>query len=308
MRRLLLSLLSITVSAFAINAVPKDQKLLDGKVQEAYMQMSERADSLMQAAEWSEAEELIISTLRNHPANPGNAMLFSNLGVCKRNIGKLEEALECFELALIKAPLSTVVLSNRATTYLMLDRKNEALSDLDTALETDSTLTDLRFLRGMLSLDMRNYNKADSDFRILTSDIPQDLMVKYPESSDKINRTDPEVRRYYATLLTGAARVAEALTHHTRASKLYSNALSLDMENDEAIEAVVHFLKHDPEEYTQSVINQLITKLPTEGRLYLCMAALCKKRFLATECEINKKIAKHYGVDSQTIDFFLKNF
>ena len=78
-----------------------------------------RKDSLQQA------EQLYQQALKLDPKNARNALLFSNLGTVQRRMGKIDDALQSYTLALNIIPYSTAILLNRATIYMekgMLDK------------------------------------------------------------------------------------------------------------------------------------------------------------------------------------------
>ena len=69
-------------------------------------------DSLVQA------EQLFRQALKMEPGNARNALLFSNLGTVQKRMGKTDEAIESYTMALNITPYSTALLLNRASLYL----------------------------------------------------------------------------------------------------------------------------------------------------------------------------------------------
>ena len=65
-----------------------------------------------------QAETYIRRALKLEPANPHNALLFSNLGTIQRRQRKYEKALESYNFALNIAPRAVPILLNRATIYM----------------------------------------------------------------------------------------------------------------------------------------------------------------------------------------------
>ena len=253
-----------------------------------YFSLAAMADSLVAEADWQAAADTIRATLRAFPANPSNSMLFANLGVCLLNMEQYEDAIESLDIALVKAPDSPVVLTNRARASIALGREEEAMQNLQKAIAGDTTYADARRLRAFLCLNSGRAEEAYADFKSML-----------PATDTK--ESDPY-------MLAGAARAAAMIGRKEEASALYTKALDSSPDADTAVEAVAHFLATEPDETTQQLIIQQIKHHSQEGRLYLMMAALCKKRYLVTEMEANKKIARQYGIDSQTIENFLKNF
>lgn len=297
-KRLLSLCTAVTIAITACHAASPDSPA-------DYLSMAARADSLMVAADWEEAASQLTATLRAYPANSSNAMLFSNLGVCNRNLRRFPEALECFQIALVKAPSSTVVLTNRAKTYMLMAEKQLALDDLETALRSDTTLAEARTMRAMLRLEKGDIKGADADFRQLLDRIRINAESTRPAHDASTAYLD----ECHGIILAGAARAARLQGDNTRAYDLYMESLRNEPDADTAVEALLYLLDTDEDlSETQKLIVEQARRHSRDGRIYLCMAALCKKRYQTSEMEANKKIAKEYGIDSQTIDNFLKNY
>jgi tetratricopeptide (TPR) repeat protein len=118
-------------------------------------------DSLQKAARY------IRQALKLEPANPRNAMLFSDLGTLQRRAGKTEEALQSYTYSLNMFPLSVPVLMNRATLYLDMGRSEAARADCSLALDADPKCKEALLLRAYLYAEERNYAFARSDYQRL---------------------------------------------------------------------------------------------------------------------------------------------
>ena len=86
-----------------------------------------------------QAETYIRRALKLEPANPHNALLFSNLGTIQRRQRKYEKALESYNFALNIAPRAVPILLNRATIYMELGRNNLAQADYSLVLDWRKT-------------------------------------------------------------------------------------------------------------------------------------------------------------------------
>ena len=71
---------------------------------QTYQELSERAVAATEQDSLSLAEKYIEQALKMEPANPHNAMLFSNLGTIQRRQHRYEQALDSYTLALNIAP------------------------------------------------------------------------------------------------------------------------------------------------------------------------------------------------------------
>ena len=85
---------------------------------QTYQELSERAVAATEQDSLSLAEKYIEQALKMEPANPHNALLFSNLGTIQRRQHRYEQALDSYTLALNIAPRAIPALMNRAALYL----------------------------------------------------------------------------------------------------------------------------------------------------------------------------------------------
>lgn len=145
-----------------------------------YASYADSANYHINLGEWKEAEQYLVKALKAEPGNPSNALLLSNLGVVRTELGRFNEALTCFEAGLGITPNSTVILTNRARTYMHIDRYDDAIADLTQALSIDSTLSKPRKLRGYIHLDRGDIKNAEKDFQILHKAFPDS--VAYTEA------------------------------------------------------------------------------------------------------------------------------
>lgn len=68
--------------------------------QTSYKELSEAALNCVAKDSLQKAEELFKKALKLEPANPHNALLFSNLGTIQRRMGNNEDAIESYTYAL----------------------------------------------------------------------------------------------------------------------------------------------------------------------------------------------------------------
>ncbi len=119
------------------------------------------------------AEDCIRRALRLEPADPRNAMLFSNLGTIQRRQGRLEFALESYGMALNLAPLSVPILMNHATVALELGHDDTARADCSQALELQPRNREALLMRAYIYMRSRSYKLARQDYDTLLKAAPQ---------------------------------------------------------------------------------------------------------------------------------------
>ena len=104
---------------------------------QTYNELCERAVAATEQDSLQQAESYIRQALQLEPANPHNALLFSNLGTIQRRQHRYELALESYRMALNIAPMSIPILMNHATLALELGQDDKARADYSQVLEFD---------------------------------------------------------------------------------------------------------------------------------------------------------------------------
>ena len=98
---------------------------------QTYDELITRAMDAVEKDSLYQAEQLFKEALRLEPSNMRNALLFSNLGTIQRRMGKNDDAVESYSLALNLTPYSVTMLLNRASLYLEMDYLDKAYVDFD---------------------------------------------------------------------------------------------------------------------------------------------------------------------------------
>lgn len=128
----------------------------------------ELIDKAMDAVEQDSlllAENYFKEALRLEPANMRNSLLFSNLGTIQRRMGKKEEALESYSLALNKTPFSVTMLLNRASLLMEMDYLDRAFTDYCDVLDIDRKNPEALMYRAYIYMKRRQYQEARLDYR-----------------------------------------------------------------------------------------------------------------------------------------------
>ena len=152
------------------------------------------SDSLYQAETWFK------KALQQEPANMRNALLFSNLGTIQRRMGKNQEALESYSLALNLTPYSITMLLNRASLYLDMDYLDKAYVDYCNVIDLDAKNQEALGFRAYIYMRRRQYQDARNDYQKLLEVVPGDKtarigmamvnqkLQRYRESLEEFNR------------------------------------------------------------------------------------------------------------------------
>lgn len=251
-----------------------------------YLELADSARYYISKEDWSEAARCTREALRLEPANPGNPMLFSNLGLAAGMEGKIGEAMECFDIALARAPKSIPVLTSKAKIQIKASDAEGALETLDAILAVDSVAEWPLQTRGLLRMRAADYKGAFSDFSTLTKCHPQ-------------NTWGPG----------GLAKCMEMQGYLSEAAGYYADAISRTRPDDEdrvefqlgLIENLGHTGKLSE---ALDVAKEAIEEHPHDGRLYLLRGWIKRLLLIYREAEADKKLAIDYGVDYQTIERF----
>lgn len=248
-----------------------------------YLELADSADYFIARENWNKAEDKIIEALRLEPANFTNSLLLANLGLVQANKGEYKQALETLSLGLNIAPSSTVLLNNRAHTYLLLDSVSAAIYDLDRSLEKDSIQEWALQTRAYLYLQQKDIESSKILFNKLKENYPDNASV-YP----------------------GLATIAEYEGHFDSANENYKKALKRNPDDEETREAYI-FLLISNNKYSEArnEIREALNINPENPMFYLLRGYLHKLNFRLDEADADKKIALSKGLDAKYVSSFL---
>lgn len=278
---------AITQAASATQSISETK---DTPEYRRYLQLADSAQFFIGKEKWSDAARCTREALRLDPGNVGNVMLFNNLGLAAGMEGKIGEAMQCFDIALSRAPKSIPVLTSKAKIQIKASDTEGAMETLNSIIELDSIAEWPLQTRGLLKMRAAEYKEAFDDFMKLTK--------SYPE-----NTWGPG----------GLAKCMELQGHLAEAAGYYADAIARTNPDDEdrvefqlgLIENLGHIGK-----LTEALetAKEAINDNPHDGRLYLLRGWIKKLLLIYREAEADKKLAIDYGVDYQTIErFFPEN-
>ncbi|MDE6552777.1 MAG: hypothetical protein K2K98_07455, partial [Muribaculaceae bacterium] len=251
-----------------------------------YLELADSAKYFIGKEDWSEAARCTREALRIDPGNVGNIMLFNNLGLAAGMEGKIGEAMQCFDIALSRAPKSIPVLTSKAKIQIKASDAEGAMETLNSILELDSVAEWPLQTRGLLRMRSGDYKGAFNDFSSLTKHFPD-------------NTWGPG----------GLAKCMEIQGYLSEAAGYYSDAIKRTLPDDEdRVEfqlGLIENLGHTGK-LTEALdtAKEAISEHPHDGRLYLLRGWIKKLLLIYREAEADKKLAIDYGVDYQTVERF----
>lgn len=133
--------------------------------------------------------------------DPENTPALTNRAICFFQLGMKEEALEDFEQSIRLKPQLETFLS-RARCHLSNGAFNNALADIKSALQIDSTSPALYYVLGQIEMGRSNYNSAMESFEIALDLDPScmDCIMLKSEAQAHLNDFEAAVSDIYSIL------------------------------------------------------------------------------------------------------------
>ena len=248
-----------------------------------YLELADSADFFIARENWAKAEDKIIEAMRLEPANFSNSLLLANLGLVQSQKGEYSKAIESLSLGLNIAPSSTVLLNNRAHTYLLVDSITKAIQDLDKSLQIDSLQEWTLQTRAFIYLQDSDINNASKLFFKIKKEFPDN-----------------------SSIYSGLAAINEIEGNQSEALKNYKTALSLNPQDEEAREAFI-FLLINADNYSEArlEIRKALEINPENPMFYLLRGYLHRLNYRMDEAQADKKIAISKGIDLSYASSFI---
>lgn len=208
-----------------------------------YDQWIDKSFAALDSSNYELAEKALIEAMKLEPANPRNVLLLSNLGTIQRHLGKLQEAVESYTIALAQKPQSKILLHNRAALFGELGKPNDAITDYTSILMIDPNDQEALYYRGLLYLQTIYYDKAEADFKKIMELNPESYKGRKGFATlEKLRGNNIEAEKIYNYLIS---KVPNDRDLYIARAELYfltnRNARAL---ND--INKVIYELKDDP--------------------------------------------------------------
>ena len=114
-----------------------------------------------------QAEQCFRKVLKADPNSSRNALIFSNLGTVQRRMGKIDEAIQSYSLALNITPYATSILLNRAAAYLDRGNLDKAYLDYCNVIDLLPDNVEARLFRAYIYMQRRKYDEARIDYNTI---------------------------------------------------------------------------------------------------------------------------------------------
>lgn len=118
------------------------------------------------------------NAMRLEPANENNSVLLLNLGIMQRQLGHYDDAYISLTAALPNNPIPDIVLHNRASLLVLLERFDEAMEDYNTLIKDNPKDVEAYYRRGLLFLEENKRARAEEDFRVSEKIDPDNMYTK----------------------------------------------------------------------------------------------------------------------------------
>lgn len=139
---------------------------------QTYNEVVERAMKCALSDSLVQAEQLFRKALKMDPNNARNALLFSNLGTVLKRMGRTDDAIESYTMALNITPYSTAMLLNRGTLYLDKGLDSKAYVDFCNVIDLIPDNIEARLYRAYIYMQRREYKEARIDYNVIVGKEP----------------------------------------------------------------------------------------------------------------------------------------
>lgn len=145
---------------------------------QTYEEYVNRAMDYTEQGEYAAAEQAFLAALRKEPGNAGNTMLMVNLGTVQRHLGKFDEALFSYNVAIDKYTDIAFLRHNRAALYCEMDRFDDAMKDYNAILLSNPDDIEALYRRALLQMNKKNIFAAEEDFEKIIAISPENILAK----------------------------------------------------------------------------------------------------------------------------------
>ncbi|WP_300725082.1 tetratricopeptide repeat protein [uncultured Bacteroides sp.] len=145
---------------------------------QSYSELVEKAMDYTLKDSLAQAEELYKEALKLDPKNARNALLFSNLGTVQKRMGRLDDAIESYTMALNITPYATAILLNRASIYMEKGFREKAYLDYCNVIDLLPNDKEARLMRAYIYMYRRQYKEARIDYNVVVGEDAQNMTAR----------------------------------------------------------------------------------------------------------------------------------
>ncbi len=143
-----------------------------------YMEWVDRTAEYIDNNQLDSAAIALYNAMSLDPANENNPVLLLNLGILQRQLGHLDDSYVSFTASLTNNPMPDIVLHNRASLLVDLERFDEAMEDYNAILLDFPNDIEAFYRRGLLHLENHDRTKAEADFKRAEEIDPDNMYTK----------------------------------------------------------------------------------------------------------------------------------
>lgn len=191
MRSRLIIIFSVFLFAASVSAQSKD-----------YMGWVDKAADYIENDKLDSAAIALETAMKLDPANANNSVLLLNLGILQRQLGNLDDAYISFTSSMPNNPMPRVVLHNRASLLVEMNRFEEAKEDYSALIRNYPDDVEAYYRRGVLYLEEHDRSSAEADFRKSEVIDPNNMFTKLSKGLlYKLDNNWVEAEKVYTALI-----------------------------------------------------------------------------------------------------------
>ncbi|MGI6073167.1 MAG: tetratricopeptide repeat protein [Fermentimonas sp.] len=167
-----------------------------------YMGWVDKAADYIETDMLDSAAVALETAMRLDPANANNSVLLLNLGILQRQLGNLDDAYISFTSSMSNNPMPRIVLHNRASLLVEMNRFEEAKEDYSALVRNYPDDVEAYYRRGVLYLEEHDRKSAEADFRKSEEIDPDNMFTKLSKALlYKLDNNWVEAEKVYTALI-----------------------------------------------------------------------------------------------------------
>lgn len=145
---------------------------------ETYSDWMNKTAQFIEKNQLDSAVVTLKKALASDPENENNALILLNLGVLQRQLNLFDDAYFSLTASANASNNAPLVLHNRASLLVEMERYDEAMEDYNLLIQQDAEDVEAYYRRGLLFLEKGDREKAEADFVAAEQANPKHLFTK----------------------------------------------------------------------------------------------------------------------------------